>query len=129
MMKQQQIYSGKTRHAGSMEKGGTGRLVQLRTVKQQQLTRQQAARDLAETDIIAPFSGILADVDVATGRRASANERLAMLIDPKALEVEVTLSARDFAKVLDTTGAVMPRCATKRAMQWVSAITPALAAA
>lgn len=82
--------------------------------KRAELTRQQAARDLAETDIIAPFSGILADVDVATGRRASANERLAMLIDPNALEVEVTLSARDFAKVLDTTGAVMPLPATIR---------------
>jgi len=79
-----------------------------------ELTRQQAARDLAETDIVAPFSGILADVDVATGRRASANERLATLIDPNALEVEVTLSARDFARILDSAGNVMPLAADIR---------------
>lgn len=64
----------------------------------------EADRKLAETTIRAEFSGTLSDVTIVEGGLVSPNERLARLIDPKALEVSVRMSTPQYARLLDQAG-------------------------
>ncbi len=72
-----------------------------RAIERAAITRDEAARILAETRVIAEFDGLLSDVDSAIGRRVSANERLGLLIDLAALEVAFRVSNTQFARLLD----------------------------
>lgn len=56
----------------------------------------EAERTLAETVIRAGFAGRLSGVAVVQGAVIGGNERLALLIDPQALEVAVRLSTQQF---------------------------------
>ena len=78
-----------------------------RTISRSAITRDEAARILAETRVTAEFDGLLSDVDAAAGRRVSANERLGMLIDLTALEVAFRVSNTQFARLLQD-GALRP---------------------
>ena len=60
----------------------------------------EAERDLAETRIVAAFDGTLADVTIGLGGRVTANERLAQLVDPSALEVSFRVSTAQYARLL-----------------------------
>jgi len=60
----------------------------------------EAERDLAETRIVAAFDGTLADVTIGLGGRIAANERLAQLVDPSALEVSFRVSTAQYARLL-----------------------------
>jgi multidrug efflux pump subunit AcrA (membrane-fusion protein) len=60
--------------------------------------RQQERRDAS---FVAPFAGRLTEVAAASGQRVAAGERLATLIDPKALEVEFEVRAADFVRLLE----------------------------
>lgn len=64
----------------------------------------EAERTLAETRIIAGFSGTLSDVSVIKGRLVSMNEKLATLIDPEALEVVFRISTPQYLRLLDENG-------------------------
>ena len=68
----------------------------------------EAERALDDTTLIAPFDGTLSETDVVAGRLASANEKLAVLIDPDALEVAFRVSTAQYTRLLDDTGAVIP---------------------
>lgn len=68
------------------------------------LARDQARRDLAETTITAAFDATLSGVTLVEGRLVQANEKLAMLIDPKALEVSFQVSTAQYARLLDDSG-------------------------
>ncbi|WP_417740764.1 efflux RND transporter periplasmic adaptor subunit [Salipiger sp.] len=73
---------------------------------QTSLTRARIARDDAqrrvdETEIRAGFAAQLSDVAVVAGRRVSANEQLAVLVDPDALEVAFRVSTLQYARLLD----------------------------
>lgn len=68
----------------------------------------EAERRLAETELLAPFDGVLADVTVTPGATVAGNERLARLIDPGALEVSFRLSTSQFLRLLDTGGDLLP---------------------
>ncbi len=70
----------------------------------QRITLAEAARRLAETDVTAEFDGALAEVAVVAGGLVTANERLAVLIDPDAMEVVFRLSTAQFARLLDDDG-------------------------
>jgi RND family efflux transporter MFP subunit len=59
----------------------------------------EAERALSETVIRADFAGRLSDVAVVEGAVIGGNERLALLIDPQALEVAVRLSTQQFAQL------------------------------
>ncbi len=72
-----------------------------RTIERAAITRDEAARILAETRVIAEFDGLLSEVDAAVGRRVSANERLGTLIDLTALEVAFRVSNAQFARLLE----------------------------
>lgn len=67
-----------------------------------------AARDLAETTVTATFDGTLSEVSLVQGRLVSANEKLALLVDPMALEVEFRISTAQYARLLDENGRLVP---------------------
>ncbi len=73
-----------------------------------QIARDEAARDLANTVEVAPFSGVLTDVDGVLGRLVSVNEKLGLLIDPNALEVAFRISNAEFARLADGDGDILP---------------------
>ncbi|MDO6585638.1 HlyD family efflux transporter periplasmic adaptor subunit [Salipiger sp. 1_MG-2023] len=70
------------------------------------IARDEARRRLDETRIWAPFDAQLSDVSVVAGRRVSANEMLAMLVDPDALEVAFRVSVQQYARLLGETGSL-----------------------
>ena len=69
----------------------------------------EAERRLADTEVYAPFDGTLSDATLTLGRLVSANEQLARLIDPAALEVSFRLSTAQYARLLDASGALAAR--------------------
>ena len=67
-----------------------------------------ANRDLEDTALHAPFAGTLQSVALVEGRRVSANERLAELVDPAKLDVSFRVSTAQYARLLDETGRLLP---------------------
>lgn len=67
----------------------------------------EARRRLDDTVLKAPFDGTLSATSVVEGRLVSANERLAELIDPDDLEVSFRLSTAQYARLLDSRGAIL----------------------
>ncbi|MCE0505667.1 HlyD family efflux transporter periplasmic adaptor subunit [Roseivivax sp. GX 12232] len=83
------------------------RVAQAETViARSELDVAEAERRLSETEIRAGFAGVLADVTVVEGRLVSANEQIATLIDPDALEVAFRVSTQGFARLLSDDGRV-----------------------
>ena len=72
------------------------------------LTADEARRALSETDHHAPYAGLLADVTASLGALATPNERLGLLIDPRALEVVFRVTNAQFARLIDERGALKP---------------------
>ncbi|WGH79526.1 efflux RND transporter periplasmic adaptor subunit [Jannaschia ovalis] len=68
---------------------------------------REAERDVADRSLRAAFAGQLSDVSVLRGGLVSANEQVATLIDPTALEVAFRLSAAQHARLLDERGALI----------------------
>ncbi|MBR9766651.1 MAG: HlyD family efflux transporter periplasmic adaptor subunit [Rhodobacteraceae bacterium] len=64
----------------------------------------EAERDLQDTVLRAAFDGTLSGVTLVEGRLVSANEVLAQLIDPEALEVAFRVSTPQYARLLDDEG-------------------------
>lgn len=72
-----------------------------------QIAVATAERDLAETTMRATFDGTLSEVSLVEGRLVSANEKLAMLVDPDALEVAFRVSTAQYSRLLDQTGGLI----------------------
>lgn len=68
------------------------------------ITLRTAERDVDETAVTAAFSGTLQGVSLVEGRLVSANEKLAELVDSKALEVAFRISTAQYARLLDDQG-------------------------
>ncbi|SEQ44575.1 RND family efflux transporter, MFP subunit [Loktanella sp. DSM 29012] len=66
----------------------------------------EAERTLVDTTVTAPFAGVLADVTITPGARATANEQVATLLDPDLLDVSFRVSTDQYARLLDETGRV-----------------------
>ncbi len=64
----------------------------------------EAQRRLDDTAIEAGFAGALSDVSVVEGRRVSANEQLAQLVDPDQLDVAFRVSTQQYARLLTESG-------------------------
>jgi len=73
-------------------------------IARQELNRSEAERTLADTTIRAAFAGTLTGVTVVNGGRVTANEQVAQLIDPDALEVAFQVSTAQYARLLDADG-------------------------
>ncbi len=65
---------------------------------------EAAERDLEDMTIRAGFGGTLTDVTLVEGRLVSANEKLAELVDPHALEVAFRVSTAQYVRLLDPDG-------------------------
>ncbi|WP_288929511.1 HlyD family efflux transporter periplasmic adaptor subunit [uncultured Maritimibacter sp.] len=68
----------------------------------------EAERRLNEATIRADFSGALADVAALEGRLVTANEQIATLVDPDALEVSFRLSTAQYTRLIDSEGNLVP---------------------
>jgi len=75
------------------------------TLSRVQINLTEAQRRLADTTLTAAFDGTLTGVGVAAGGRVTANEQVAELIDPGALEVSFRVSTSQYALLL-TEGAL-----------------------
>ena len=62
---------------------------------------EAAERDLDDMTIRARFSGTLTDVTLVEGRLVSANEKLAELVDPNALEVAFRVSTAQYVRLMN----------------------------
>ncbi|MBL4808229.1 MAG: HlyD family efflux transporter periplasmic adaptor subunit, partial [Rhodobacteraceae bacterium] len=78
------------------------------SIQRNQISVEEARRILAETQIIAPFDGVLSDVSAMLGRLVSPNEQMAILIDPAALEVAFRVTNSQFARLVDSDGNLRP---------------------
>lgn len=65
---------------------------------------EAAERDLDDMTIRARFGGTLTDVTLVEGRLVSANEKLAELVDPNALEAAFRVSTAQYVRLLDDDG-------------------------
>ncbi|KAA2314588.1 HlyD family efflux transporter periplasmic adaptor subunit [Pseudooceanicola sediminis] len=72
------------------------------------IARDVAQRGLDDTVITAVFDGTLSGVTLVQGRLLSANEMLAQLIDPDAMEVAFRISTAQYARMLDEKGRLKP---------------------
>ena len=61
---------------------------------------RRTERDLQRVRLTAPFDGFLADVQAQVGKRLSANDRVARLIDAGRLEARVTLSDGQYGRLV-----------------------------
>lgn len=68
----------------------------------------EAERRLEETVIRAEFDGVLSEPTAVAGGLVAANERLALLVDPDALEVAFRLSTAQYRRLLDGDGRLIP---------------------
>ena len=68
------------------------------------ITLEAAERDLDDMTIRARFSGTLTGVTLVEGRLVAANEKLAELVDPNALEVAFRVSTAQYVRLLDGNG-------------------------
>ena len=73
-------------------------------LKRRSISIDKAKRNLDETEIKAPFDGIIASVNILPGSVINKNEKLGTLLDPNSLEVMFNLSANEFARVIDKDG-------------------------
>jgi multidrug efflux pump subunit AcrA (membrane-fusion protein) len=68
------------------------------------ITLAEAQRALEDTELSAPFDGVLSEVTAVRGRLVSANEKLGVLIDPQALEVAFRVTSAQYARLIDEHG-------------------------
>ena len=60
---------------------------------------ERAARDLANTELRAPFAGFVAEVEAALGKWVNPGDPIARLIDENSLEIRFTLADTDFGRL------------------------------
>jgi multidrug efflux pump subunit AcrA (membrane-fusion protein) len=77
-------------------------------ILRQDIAVAEARRALADTEITADFGGILDGVTIVEGGLISANDLIATLIDPGALDVWIRLSTGQFAELLGDSGTLRP---------------------
>lgn len=73
---------------------------------------KRAERDLRNTRLLAPFDGVLSEVQAELGQRLSLNDRVARLTDLGRLEVRVTLSEAQFGRLSGGGDAIVGRPVT-----------------
>lgn len=74
------------------------------TLARTEIALAEAERRLADTTLRAPFDGTLSLTNITLGRLVSANEKLADLIDPDALELSFRVSTAQYARLLNDAG-------------------------
>ncbi len=77
-------------------------------IRRAELARDEARRALAETELRAPFDGLVSAADASEGDLLAVNQEVGALIDPAALEVAFTLSVEEFARLIGPDGRPHP---------------------
>ncbi|MEM9583279.1 MAG: efflux RND transporter periplasmic adaptor subunit [Pseudomonadota bacterium] len=78
------------------------RLSQAETlITRRKINLRDTQRRLEDTEIYAAFDGRLSDVQATTGGLVANNERLAQLVDPRALEVSFRVSTAQYARLVE----------------------------
>ena len=73
---------------------------------------KRAERDLANTKVIAPFSGHLADISAREGRVLNPNDRIAVLLDSDNFDIVFNLSDDEYGRFLQRNSDVIGRPVT-----------------
>lgn len=60
---------------------------------------RRAARNLADTRLLAPFDGVLVDVSATIGKRVGASDRIARIVDSERLEALFHVSDAQFGRL------------------------------
>jgi RND family efflux transporter MFP subunit len=81
-------------------------------VEQREIGVRRARRDLSETRLTAPFSGVVNGVDAELGKQLSTNDKVADLIDLNRLEARFSLSNAQYGRLLEGDEAIVGRRAT-----------------
>ncbi|EDN67898.1 Secretion protein HlyD [Beggiatoa sp. PS] len=83
-------------------KNHTARLAQLQAKQNRALAQRDLARlEITRTQIVAPVTGVIADVEVAVGDRVRSGDVLLSLYDNTTLEVRAQIPSRYQGIVLD----------------------------
>ncbi len=78
-------------------------------VAQRDVGVKRAQRNLEQTKLLAPYDGVIDQVNAELGMRLSTNDKVALVIDTKRLEVRFSLSNAQFGRILDQDGSALSR--------------------
>ncbi|ARN73955.1 efflux RND transporter periplasmic adaptor subunit [Oceanicoccus sagamiensis] len=78
-------------------------------VAQREVGVKRAQRNLEQTKLLAPYDGVVDEVNAELGMRLSTNDKVALVIDTQRLEVRFSLSNAQFGRILDQDGSVLSR--------------------
>lgn len=82
---------------------------QAAVVDQRRIDVQRARRNLADTRLIAPYAGVVGNVNANLGKQLGTNDKVADLIDTSALEVRFSLSNDQYGRLLQSDDALEGR--------------------
>ena len=78
-------------------------------VEQHRIAVQRAARNLADTRLVAPYAGVVGNVNANLGKQLSLNDKVADLTDIGRLEVRFSLSNAEYGRLFETDEPVIGR--------------------
>lgn len=78
-------------------------------VEQRRIAVERADKDLADTRLIAPYDGVVNNVNANLGKQLSTNDKVADLIDASELEVKFSFSNAQYGRLLDSGEPVIGR--------------------
>ncbi|MDE0680722.1 MAG: efflux RND transporter periplasmic adaptor subunit [Gammaproteobacteria bacterium] len=77
-------------------------------LERSQAAARRAERDLRDTRLVAPYDGVLVDVNANLGKQLSTSDRVARIVDPASLEVGFPLSNEQYGRLMSE-GSLMGR--------------------
>ncbi len=106
-----ELYAEKNVSEQFMDGAELDMLQQEAFVEQREISVEQAKRDLADTQLVAPFDGVVSDVNANLGKQISVfgADKVADLIDMSELEVRFSLSNAQYGRLLDSEAPVVGR--------------------
>lgn len=81
------------------------------SIKRAEVRIRRAKRNLSETRLLAPFTGVLTDISAAIGKRVGPGDKVARIVDSENLEALFHMSDAQYGR-LATSGGVAGRPAT-----------------
>ena len=76
----------------------------------QELVLSEVEKDLRDTELFAPFDGVINDVQATLGKQVSTlNDKIGEIIDIKNMEVRFSLSKAQYGRLLEDTDKILGR--------------------
>ena len=77
---------------------------------QQELVLSESEKDLRDTQLFAPFDGVINDVQATLGKQVSTfNDKIGEIIDIKNMEVRFSISKAQYGRLLEDESAIVGR--------------------